>query len=72
MPPGVGAVWLTYQNGSAVRFDAIYRKDVLNGLPFYHFDGDVSGPISGSMRWFAGVEDRLQSTHVDAGLQFGR
>ncbi|HKE37325.1 MAG TPA: hypothetical protein VKB39_07830, partial [Candidatus Baltobacteraceae bacterium] len=71
-PPGVGAVWLTYQNAGAVRFDAIYRKDILNGVPFYHFDGDVSGPISNSIRWFVGVEDRLQSTHVDAGLQIGR
>ncbi len=70
--PGVGAVWLTYQNGGVVRFDAIYRKDVLDGSPFYHFDGDVSGPLSGSMRWYAGVEDRERSTHVDAGLQFGR
>ncbi|HZY98058.1 MAG TPA: carboxypeptidase-like regulatory domain-containing protein [Candidatus Baltobacteraceae bacterium] len=70
--PGVGTVWLTYQNGSAVRFDAIYRKDVLNGAPFYHFDGDVSGPIANALRWYVGVEDRLQSTHVDAGLQIGR
>lgn len=70
--PSVGAVWLTYQNGGAVRFDAIYRKDVLDGAPFYHFDGDVSGPISSTLRWYAGVEDRLASTRVDAGLQFGR
>lgn len=69
--PSVGSVWLTYQNGAAVRFDAIYRKDVLDGAPFYHFDGDVSGPIAGVMRWYVGVEDRQQSTHVDAGLQIG-
>lgn len=68
----VGSVWLTYQNGAALRFDAIYRKDVLGGAPFYHFDGDVSGPIAGAMRWYVGVEDRQQSTHVDAGLQIGR
>lgn len=70
--PSVGAVWLTYQNAGAVRFDAIYRKDVLDGAPFYHFDGDVSGPISSTLRWYAGVEDRLAATRVDAGLQFGR
>jgi hypothetical protein len=70
--PSVGDVWLTYQNGNALRVDAIYRKDVLDGGPFYHFDGDVSGPIGGAIRWYAGVENRIGTTHVDAGLQIGR
>lgn len=70
--PSVGDVWLTYQNGSALRVDAIYRKDVLDAAPFYHFDGDVSGPIGGAIRWYAGVENRIGTTHVDAGLQIGR
>jgi len=70
--PSVGDVWLTYENGGALRVDAIYRKDVLDGGPFYHVDGDVSGPVRGAVRWYAGVEDRLRSTHVDAGLQIGR
>ena len=58
--------------GNAFRADAIYRKDVLDAVPFYHLDGDVSGPINGSVRWYVGVEDRLRTTHVDAGLQIGR
>jgi len=45
---------------------------VLDGAPFYHFDGDISGPVSNTLRWYAGVEDRQASTRVDAGLQFGR
>jgi hypothetical protein len=70
--PNVGSVWLTYENGNNLRFDAVYRKDLLDAAPFYHFDGDLSGPIAGSARWYVGVEDRLRSTHVDAGVQIGR
>jgi hypothetical protein len=68
--PNVNAMWLTYDNRGAVRIDAIYRKDLLDGAPFYHVDGDVSGPISHGLRWYAGVEDQLQSTHVNVGLRF--
>ena len=31
---------------NAIQADAIYRRDLLNGPPFYHFDGDLSGPIA--------------------------
>lgn len=66
----VNAFWLTYDNSGAVRVDAIYRRDILNGQPFDHVDGDISGPIAGRVRWYAGVEDRERSTHVDVGLRF--
>lgn len=72
-PPGapatVNALWLTYDNGGALRIDAIYRRDLLNGAPFEHVDGDVSGPISGRLRWYAGVEDRQRTTYLDIGLR---
>ncbi len=68
-PETVNAFWLTYDNG-ALRADAIYRRDLLNGAPFEHVDGDVSGPINGRLRWYAGVEDRQRTTYLDVGLRF--
>ncbi len=68
--PAVDALWLTYENGGALRVDAIYRRDVLDGAPFFHFDGDVSGPISPRLRWYAGAEDRQRVTAIDAGVRF--
>ncbi|MGC1379594.1 MAG: carboxypeptidase-like regulatory domain-containing protein [Candidatus Baltobacteraceae bacterium] len=67
--PTVNALWLTYENGGAVRIDAIYRRDLLDAQPFYHVDGAISGPISSRLRWYAGVEDRMRQTFVDAGLR---
>ncbi|HKU81224.1 MAG TPA: carboxypeptidase-like regulatory domain-containing protein [Candidatus Tumulicola sp.] len=71
-PSNVDAFWLTYENGDAIRIDAIYRRDLLDGGPFEHFDGDVSGPITGRLRWYAGVEDRYRTTYFDAGLRLSR
>ncbi|HYL26239.1 MAG TPA: hypothetical protein VEW74_00320, partial [Candidatus Nitrosotalea sp.] len=68
--PTEGALWLTYDTGNALRADAIYRRDLLDGLPFYHFDGAISGPIAGRLRWYAGAEDRMRRTFLDAGLRF--
>ncbi|MBV8372660.1 MAG: carboxypeptidase regulatory-like domain-containing protein [Candidatus Eremiobacteraeota bacterium] len=70
-PSNVNAVWLTYDNFAALRVDAIYRQDVLDRAPFEHFDGDVSGPINGRLRWYAGVEDRQRTTYLDAGIRIG-
>ena len=71
-PPGtpatVNAFWATYDNGF-VRVDAVYRRDVLNNAPFEHVDGDVSGPINGRLRWYAGIEDRQRTTYVDVGFR---
>jgi hypothetical protein len=69
--PTVNSFWLTYEAKGPIRFDAIYRRDLLDGLPFYHVDGDVSGPIATQLRWYAGVEDRMRRTFVDIGLRFG-
>lgn len=66
----VNAFWLTYENPGAIRFDAIYRRDLLNGQPFEHVDGDVSGPIKDGLRWYAGVQDVARTTYLSAGLRF--
>jgi hypothetical protein len=69
--PTVNAFWLTYDATGGLRLDAIYRRDLLDGAPFYHVDGDLSGPISNRLRWYAGVEDRARRTFLDVGLRFG-
>ncbi|HEU5479963.1 MAG TPA: hypothetical protein VFU90_09035, partial [Candidatus Tumulicola sp.] len=72
MPSNVNAFWLTYENGSAVRIDAIYRRDVLNAQPFEHLDAAISGPLTEHVRWYAGVEDRLRTTYLDIGVRLTR
>lgn len=69
--PTVNALWVTYDPTIGVRLDAIYRRDLLDGAPFYHVDGDLSGPIANALRWYAGVEDRTRRTFLDVGLRFG-
>ena len=68
--PTVNAIWLTYDTGGAIRADVLYRRDLLDALPFYHFDGAISGPIGDRLRWYAGAEDRMHRTFVDAGIRF--
>ena len=69
--PTVNAFWLTYDTGSsAVRADLIYRRDLLDALPFFHVDGAISGPIANRLRWYAGTEDRMHRTFIDLGLRF--
>lgn len=68
--PTVNAFWLTYDTGSAVRADLIYRRDLLNAMPFYHVDGAISGAIANRLRWYAGAEDRMHRTFIDLGLRF--
>jgi hypothetical protein len=69
--PTVNAFWLTYDTGSsAVRADLIYRRDLLDAMPFYHVDGAISGPIANRLRWYAGTEDRMHRTFIDLGLRF--
>jgi hypothetical protein len=69
-PSNVDAIWLTYDNGAALRIDAIYRHDVLDRQPFDHVDADVSGPITDRLRWYAGVEDRQRTNVLDVGVRF--
>ena len=66
----VNALWLTYDVTGALRADVIYRRDLLDSLPFYHVDGAISGPIDRRLRWYAGVEDRQRRTFLDVGLRF--
>ena len=61
---------LTYDTGAGLRADAVYRRDLLNGAPFYHVDGAISGPIVNRLRWYAGAEDWMRRTFVDAGIRF--
>ncbi len=68
--PTASAFWLTYDAGGAVRADAIYRRDLLDGAPFYHIDGAISGPIANRLRWYVGAEDRFHRAFVDVGLRF--
>ncbi len=68
--PTVGALWLTYDASSALRVDAIYRRDLLDTAPFYHFDGAISGPIANRLRWYAGAEDRMHRTFLDVGVRY--
>jgi hypothetical protein len=68
--PTVAALWLTYETPSALRVDLLYRRDLLDALPFYHVDGAISGPIVDGLRWYAGAEDRMQRTFVDVGIRF--
>ncbi len=69
--PTENAAWLTYDANGSLRVDAVYRRDLLDGAPFYHVDGDLSGPIIQRLRWYAGVEDRLRRTFLDVGLRLG-
>ena len=69
--PTENAAWLTYDANGSLRVDAIYRRDLLDGAPFYHVDGDISGPIVQRLRWYAGIEDRLRRTFLDVGLRVG-
>ncbi len=69
--PTVSALWLTYEGGGVIRLDTIYRRDLLDGAPFYHVDGAISGPVASRLRWYAGVEDRMRRTFIDLGLRFG-
>ncbi|HLY04013.1 MAG TPA: carboxypeptidase-like regulatory domain-containing protein [Candidatus Cybelea sp.] len=70
--PTVNAFWLTYDSNNGIRLDAIYRRDLLGGAPFYHVDGDLSGPIANRLRWYSGIEDRMRRTFLDVGLRFGQ
>ncbi len=71
-PQTVDAVWLTYENGAALRVDAIYRRDVLDRAPFEHIDAAISGPVVDHLRWYAGVEDRPRTRYLDVGLRFSQ
>lgn len=65
----VGSAWATFTPGS-LRFDLIWRRDLLNGSPDAHVDASLSGPLTGSIGWFVRSEERLRARATDAGITF--
>lgn len=65
-----GNAWLTYENDSGLRFDILYRGDVLDGSLRRHLDASMSVPFEQRLKWFVGTEGRDGGRTVDAGLRF--
>lgn len=65
-----GLAWLTYENDSGLRFDVLYRSDLLDALPRRHLDASLSAPFEQNLRWFVGTEGRYDGRTVDAGIRF--
>lgn len=70
LPATTGSVWLTYDLTSALRFDAIWRQDLIDYLPDAHLDASISAPFARDLRWFVGSERRLGVRYTDVGLRF--
>jgi hypothetical protein len=70
LPANTGSVWLTYENLSALRADAIWRQDLIDFKPDAHLDASLSGPLARNLRWYAGTERRLGVRYTDVGLRF--
>ncbi|MGZ3505240.1 MAG: carboxypeptidase-like regulatory domain-containing protein [Vulcanimicrobiaceae bacterium] len=71
-PATVGSVWLTYEGGAGIRFDAIWRRDLLDLLGNDHLDAAVSAPLARNLRWYVGTEQREHTRYVDVGVRFTR
>ncbi|MEO6913293.1 MAG: hypothetical protein ABI182_04660, partial [Candidatus Baltobacteraceae bacterium] len=67
----VASLWLTYENDSRFRIDALYRRDLLDGVPTGHVDASLSAPLRSGLRWYIGTEQRHNARYVDAGLRLG-
>jgi len=70
LPATTGSVWLTYDLTNALRFDAVWRQDLIDYLPDAHFDASISAPLARDVRWFVGSERRLGVRYTDVGLRF--
>jgi len=70
LPATTGSVWLTYDLTNALRFDAIWRQDLIDYLPDAHLDASISAPLARNLRWFVGSERRLGVRYTDVGLRF--
>jgi len=66
------SAWLTYENEAETRVDVIFRRSLLDWVPYEHLDTFVSGPISPSARWFVKSENRHRTRYVGAGLEIER
>ena len=62
VPTGRQVLWTTYAIPDGIRFDAILRRDVLNGGPI-SVDGDVVLPITGPLSAVAGTS-RLNGSQL--------
>lgn len=65
----VGSLWLAYASPLGLTADAIWRQDVLNGVPDAHLDASVAGPLAPRVRWFVGTERYLGVRQLDLGLR---
>jgi len=70
LPATTGSVWLTYDLTDALRFDAIWRQDLVDYRPDAHLDASISAPLAHDLRWFVGSERRLGVRYTDVGLRF--
>jgi hypothetical protein len=70
LPATTGSIWLTYDLTNALRFDGIWRQDLLDYRPDAHLDASVSAPLARNLRWFVGSERRLGVRYTDVGLRF--
>ncbi len=68
-PQTVGSAWLQMNSG-AIRFDLIWRRDLLDLAGNEHLDGSISGPLGARTRWFMRSEEfaRIRSTDVGISL----
>jgi hypothetical protein len=72
MPATPASVWAEYENGSGLRIDTIWRRDLVDYRIQTHVDASISGPLSHDFRWFIGSERRSGEQYVSAGLRFAR
>jgi hypothetical protein len=69
-PATVGSYWLTYES-NGMRFDAIYRRDLLDYRLDPHMDASISAPLSRTLRIFAQTQRRAGARGVTIGLRAG-
>jgi hypothetical protein len=68
-PQSVGSAWLTAQSG-AIRFDAIWQRDLYDLAGDGHLDGSIWGPLSPRIGWFVRSERFARRRSASAGLTF--
>lgn len=66
----VGSAWLTYENQDHLRADAIFRRDLIEGIGFNHIDGSLFVPVGKHAHLFVGSEVRHRARSIDLGLRF--
>lgn len=66
------SAWLTYENDTQTRVDLMYRRSLMDWMPYEHLDAFVSGRLTRAVRWFVKSEDRHRARYASAGLEFVR